>query len=369
FEIRGEPNQSLAGIWLIEVDGDGNRAGSINRELDLSSYSLGSNGLLLVRDEGAPYTPAPDPETTFVSIQAGTGLFQNGTSTFLLVTSQNTSINDIDTDNDGVVDVTSWDMLLDAVAVTDGGTDDRMYAAALGGTNLPRHQGATTAHGVFRGEGNNWFAATSQAGDSGDYEFDFDIVWDAADNPIPANTLTPPQFTPGTIGQAILSIKAVNFWANFQEGYPMLEWRVIATPTPTDFKLYRVANDQPPVLLQSWDHAATQDAYQYIDRTPHNGINQYQLEWHVEGSGLPYRQMITLPYSNADAQVAVYPTVTTDNVQLFNAVPGTVVVLLDQLGSVVSQLVTTDANTQISLPQKGIYYLRIQQQLIKLVRI
>jgi hypothetical protein len=59
-------------------------------------------------------------------------LYENGTVTLLLVEGFTGSVGqDLDTDNDGVFDLTPWARLVDAVAVTDGGSTDRAYAAVV----------------------------------------------------------------------------------------------------------------------------------------------------------------------------------------------------------------------------------------------
>jgi hypothetical protein len=52
IEIQScRPNFSLQGYWLIGIDGEWLfNPGNIHWAIDLSAYSTGSNGLLLVRD-------------------------------------------------------------------------------------------------------------------------------------------------------------------------------------------------------------------------------------------------------------------------------------------------------------------------------
>lgn len=58
--------------------------------------------------------------------------FENGTITLLLVTDFTGSDgDDLDTDDDGTLDVTPWSALVDAVAVLDGGDGDLTYASTV----------------------------------------------------------------------------------------------------------------------------------------------------------------------------------------------------------------------------------------------
>ena len=53
---------------------------------------------------------------------------ENGSISLLLVKDFTGSPGtDLDTDNDGVLDSTPWDSIVDAVAVSDGGSSDRHY--------------------------------------------------------------------------------------------------------------------------------------------------------------------------------------------------------------------------------------------------
>jgi hypothetical protein len=80
IEIQScRPNFSLQGYWLIGIDGENFfNPGNIHWAIDLSAYSTGSNGLLLVRDGEAVLQPEPAAETTvavipFAFTEAGMG--------------------------------------------------------------------------------------------------------------------------------------------------------------------------------------------------------------------------------------------------------------------------------------------------------
>lgn len=70
IEIQScRPNFSLQGYWLIGIDGENVfNPGNIHWAIDLSAYSTGSNGLLLVRDGEAVLLPEPAAETAVAVI-------------------------------------------------------------------------------------------------------------------------------------------------------------------------------------------------------------------------------------------------------------------------------------------------------------
>ncbi len=136
-ELRGAPNSTIpANTYLVFVEGDTGTAGpgDVQNIFNLSGLTLGSNGFLLLRQNGSPYTV--DPAATVVSGTSGTGFIgaagfqadtggdiENESFTALLVTAPTAPAltNDIDADNNGTADGTayaSW-TILDAVASLD----------------------------------------------------------------------------------------------------------------------------------------------------------------------------------------------------------------------------------------------------------
>jgi hypothetical protein len=137
-EIRGAPNASLAGYYLLVIDGDGTAAGVVDQSISLATYTTGSNGLLLLRDTTAILLPAPDPATTVVVLDF-TPDIENGTNTFALGHGTAPAVNtDLDTNNDGILDngIPGF-TTIDAVSASDGGSGSRVYARQLGGYDIP----------------------------------------------------------------------------------------------------------------------------------------------------------------------------------------------------------------------------------------
>ncbi len=154
IEIQScRPNFSLQGYWLIGIDGDELfNPGNIHWAIDLSSYSTGANGLLLVRDGSATLLPAPAAETTVVVIefaftQAGMG---NDSYTVALVRGFTGQVgDDIDADDDGNIDNPLWAEAVHAFGWTDGEPTGRQYADQLNGVNVPESL-------RVRGDGSIW---------------------------------------------------------------------------------------------------------------------------------------------------------------------------------------------------------------------
>ena len=161
FELRGTPNLPLTGYYLISVEGQGTGTpgkGDINQFFDLSAFSLGANGYLFARQAGSKYTPTA-PGATVIENTLGTGWGQanaggvgstvghysdgtqvdleNSATTILLVkvapggvTPTNTI--DLDTDNDGYLDLPDGWTVVDSVGIMDGANaaaTDSLYGA------------------------------------------------------------------------------------------------------------------------------------------------------------------------------------------------------------------------------------------------
>ena len=109
-EILGDPSQDYNGYSLLEVEGDGAGAGTIDEVIAIGTTN--AQGLWATALSG--------------------NTFENGTVTLLLVENFTGSFgDDLDTDNDGILDITPWDRVVDDIAVNDGGSADRNYGVTL----------------------------------------------------------------------------------------------------------------------------------------------------------------------------------------------------------------------------------------------
>lgn len=113
-EIFGAPNTYYSTLTLIELEGDaattGPGVGVVDEVLPLgltSGIGFWTTGFL-------------------------NNALENGTLTLLLVEGFSGTLGqDLDTDNNGVLDVTPWTRIVDGVAVSDGGAGDRTYDATV----------------------------------------------------------------------------------------------------------------------------------------------------------------------------------------------------------------------------------------------
>ncbi|ELR73904.1 Chitinase [Fulvivirga imtechensis AK7] len=105
-EILGQPSTDYSHLWLLEIEGDSPSTGIIDEAIQLGTtdaQGFWSTGML-------------------------SNAFENGTVSLLLVSNFTGSVgDDIDTDDDGIVDVILWDELLDNIGVNDAGAGDLNY--------------------------------------------------------------------------------------------------------------------------------------------------------------------------------------------------------------------------------------------------
>ncbi len=106
IEVFGPSGTDLSRYWVIGIEGDNTGAGVLDNVFQLTST-----------DAAGFWT------TSFLG-----DVLENGTLTYLLVMDLvATQGEDLDMDDDGVIDYTAFSMVLDGVAVWDGGTSDITY--------------------------------------------------------------------------------------------------------------------------------------------------------------------------------------------------------------------------------------------------
>jgi VCBS repeat-containing protein len=113
-EVRGEPGESLDGVYLIVVgDNADNSSGVIEVAVSLSGYAIPDDGYFLVTETG--FTLCLEQVDRSCQLN-----FENGDNvTVMLVSSLTGSVGqDLDTDDDGTLDVEPWDAVIDRVALT-----------------------------------------------------------------------------------------------------------------------------------------------------------------------------------------------------------------------------------------------------------
>jgi MYXO-CTERM domain-containing protein len=172
FELRGASALSLNGTFLLAIEGDGAAAGTVDAVIDLTGFSLGSNGLFLQRDSATVLNPAPAAGTT-VRVGDFNPDLENGSNTYLLVSSFSGALGaDLDTNNDGILDVTPWSSVLDGISLIENdGAANFGYAASLGFTNFGPNAGFN-ADALVLGVDNVWYGADVLGAGTGPFSFD-----------------------------------------------------------------------------------------------------------------------------------------------------------------------------------------------------
>ena len=179
-EIAGAPGASLSGYFLVLIEGDGSSAGLADAVYNLGSYSLGANGLLLIRDTATVLQPAPAAQTNVVVFDF-TPDMENGSTSFLLGFGTPPALGaDLDSDNDGVLNpgILAGFTVVDAVAfIENDGAANVGYADDVGGTHLGPFVGfnADTAYRTYNASGTPciWAAGDVLGTTPGPYTFDF----------------------------------------------------------------------------------------------------------------------------------------------------------------------------------------------------
>jgi hypothetical protein len=146
FEIKGTPGASLTGYsYLVIGDGSGtSRCGVIEAVIDLGALSpntIQADGLLAVV-KGAAGFVVPGAQYDVVNVGAPMNFENTDNVTHLIVSGNTGTANqDLDTNDDGILDVTPWTAIIDCVALTNGGTVDCVTAGT------PEHIYCATAIG------------------------------------------------------------------------------------------------------------------------------------------------------------------------------------------------------------------------------
>jgi hypothetical protein len=160
-ELKGTPGAAVENLNFVSIEGDsGSTPGVATAVVTFASPGpvLGSNGLLVVTGTQACGTRTYPAGTTVVPVSlldASGGALQNGTNSFLWISSTTpiTAGTDYDTDNNGTLEsLPMGATIVDGVAWTDGGAGDITYGSvvlsATGGTvgAATRFPGNTTAN-------------------------------------------------------------------------------------------------------------------------------------------------------------------------------------------------------------------------------
>jgi hypothetical protein len=134
-ELEGPANSLLNKVYFVSVEGDGNaNQGLATYVFDFTGKNFGNNGLILL--DGVTATFSPDGGTTVLNDTAfdAASTLQNGSNSFLVIFSPTpiTTSQDLDTNNDGTLDLPSGASVLDGIGWLDPSTPGgKSYGATL----------------------------------------------------------------------------------------------------------------------------------------------------------------------------------------------------------------------------------------------
>ena len=138
FELMGSPGESLDGLtYLVIGDGAGD-SGTIESVTDLNGRHLENDGLFAAHKDGTIGTCGGYDEEMTLN-------FENSDNVTHMLVSDFTGSNgdDLDTDDDGILDVEPWSAIEDCVAlVKDFASGEHVYCATQvgpDGTFVPGH--------------------------------------------------------------------------------------------------------------------------------------------------------------------------------------------------------------------------------------
>jgi hypothetical protein len=180
FELLGTPGGSLAGVWLLAIGDSGtDPSGVVEAAIDLSSWTLGSNGRFVGHEASFGSTTfggtmlTVDPKASHAVVGSGDSInFENSdTVTYLLVRAFRGSVGiDLDGSNDGTFDAVPWSELIDSVAFVRSGSSEPTYSDVTVGPIPLTATGGMPPHawlgpkGWTIGEYGSWSADTPGSG-------------------------------------------------------------------------------------------------------------------------------------------------------------------------------------------------------------
>jgi predicted extracellular nuclease len=167
-ELRGAPGTDLSDLTLVGIESDdGSSTGRIDRAISLAGQSIPEDGFWLA------ISPAGSSEYGVSGEFAiSNNTFENSTATYFLVTGFTGAVgNDVDTNDDGVLDVTPWGVVVDAINLRDNGANDVDYGVtSIGpdGTFLPSgaYRCGDAPLGTFAGDIHNFSSPDGTPGTS-----------------------------------------------------------------------------------------------------------------------------------------------------------------------------------------------------------
>ena len=141
IELRGEPNSVIENTYLVVLDGDEEEEGHVDYALNLNGKKVGANGLIIIKNADE-YNDVVASETTVINEALiktyvddedhEDGLLEHDAITYALInsTTEIKSGDDLDSDNDGKLELPSGATLIDSVGNLNGG-DGFVYSSVV----------------------------------------------------------------------------------------------------------------------------------------------------------------------------------------------------------------------------------------------
>ncbi len=163
IEVKGTPGASVSGFQIVYVDGDSAQIGVAKLVIPLAGDVLGSAGFLVAKSNLQGHAvPAGCTLHSDNAFDATNGCLENGTGTFILVRGAAlVQGNDYDTNDDGALDLPAGAVVVDAVAISDGGSTDKAHAPVVQTVSGSQPAGISRLVGnASRAAATAWFGAT-----------------------------------------------------------------------------------------------------------------------------------------------------------------------------------------------------------------
>lgn len=366
IEIKHTASTTLTNVWFLYIDGDatqGGNPGEIQLALNLSAYTTGSNGLLLLNSGSSNLLPPAPSETTVVNNVILE--LDNGSATFLLVKNFSGSVGfDLDMNNDGVMEFPRpWSNVLDAVSTFDNTSqNDKAYADDLNGTVLQDAVGAE-ADGFINQDGNyTVIELVHGAGTDPFGPFPVFRVWDEDGNVTFFGPQSSVLLLPGSPSFGALPIELMAFTGKRIDNTIELYWRT-ATEQNNHFMEVQRSKDgktfeplaQIPSKAESFFSATPLD-YRFTDNRPMPGVNYYRLRQVDLDGKEEFHSIIAVLFKDQEDKtkgITLFPTVVVDQLNL--ALPEEArtegeLYISDMSGRVLLQLAVEQGVQQRSIP-------------------
>ena len=144
FELAGAPGTSLDGLFYITIGDGSNGSGQVEEVTDLTGLSIPADGFFVCVNTNVTTVTSPDLVESLS--------FENSDNVTHLLVSGFTGVSgdDLDTDDDGTLDVTPWTAVLDQVALAEELTVPPTSTEFFYGDVIAGPDGSFTPGHVFR---------------------------------------------------------------------------------------------------------------------------------------------------------------------------------------------------------------------------